>query len=150
MEEEMLLILLIVITIVCLVVGEVKDNTGLTTTGIVLCVCSVILIIVWLCSYPTSLSSINDMENFYKRNQQIMADAVEKYPDAAVMKNSDGATTQTKLNYEYTQKVMDYNKGLNWYRKYQHNPVIAPFVGEVSEDLQFIKLENIPPVIPQK
>ena len=122
-------------------IGSLGSST-LKFVGIISVVIFGIMVVVALIAYPCSLSEISKMENFFDRNQEIFSQAVEKFPDAATIKNINGATVTKNLSWKYTNEVLDYNASLKWYKKYQDHWFTSIFVGQMPDRLNFIKLDN--------
>ena len=108
-------------------------------TAVMTWVVGAVAVAVLLISYPTSLGTISDLENFQERNYRFFLLAVEEFPDSAMVMTKEDTSTKKMLSYEYVVSVLQYNKELKWYRMYQNHWFLSPFIGMVSDDLEFIE-----------
>jgi len=106
--------------------------------GVVTWVVGGIMVVILLFTYPISLGQVSDLENFHERNYDLFTGAVEEFPDAATVMTKEDTSTKQMLSYKFVQDVLEYNRELNWYRTNQEHWFIGPFVGRVSDELEFI------------
>jgi len=99
---------------------------------------SLVLIIVAAVTYPTSLSTLANMEAFYKRNQIVYSQAVKEFPKSGKAITKEDSTTVITLPYDMVKLIAGYNTNLTWYRKYQRNWFVGGFVGKASSSLNYI------------
>ena len=104
-------------------------------------VIAALMLVIALITYSASLWNLSDMENFYEQNNKVFSKAVANFPDAARVETSTDTTQIFTLSYDYTKEVLDYNKDLNWYKKYQKHWFIGIFVSKAPDNLKFIKIE---------
>ena len=109
-------------------------------TGWISGITTAALIIIAIVTYPFSLDNLSKMENFYKVNNEVFSKAVASFPDAVRVQTGTNITQTFTLSWDYTKKVLEYNKDLAWYRKYQKHWFIGIFVAKVPNSLHFIKM----------
>lgn len=56
------------------------------------------------------------------------------------IRNSNGATETVKLSRDYTMKILECNRNLTWYKKYQGHWFSSFFICEVPDELTYIKI----------
>lgn len=119
---------------------EIAKNTS-NGFGVASLVIAAVLGVIILFSYPSSLDTVNKMENFYERNHDIYKYGVEVFPDATTVKTKEGTVETVKLSWDYTHEVLSYNENLKWYRRYQDNWFYGVFVAKLPANLDFIDLK---------
>ena len=121
--------------------NELASKTACITGTVALVICAVMLVIACI-SYPISLSTVSNMENFSERNNRIFSEAIAAFPDATTVKTSNDTTETVRLSWDYTKNVLSYNNQLKWYKRYQHNWFYGFFVTTVPDQLVYIELKR--------
>lgn len=115
---------------------EVVGGVGTWFAGIVIAVCGIVI----LNSYPSSLSEVAELSNFYDRNYKIWQVAIEKYPNAVVIDTKGETAKTTNLSRDFITQVLKYNKGLQWYQLYENHWFYEAFVTTVDKRLKFLEI----------
>lgn len=101
-----------------------------------------IIVFVHLITYSASLDTIAEMEVFYTNNKTVYNQAVEKFPEAGKIITKEDVTIMHVLAYKMTEEIIDYNKNLTWYHKYQSHWLLGGFVGKVPDNLKYISIQE--------
>jgi len=140
---------LLIVGFALIVVSQALDSgfgnvvvAVLKVGGIIMEVVFAFMAVIAIISYSGSLETVAQMENFYERNGRLLADAVEWYPDAITVRNSNGATETVRLSWEYTDQVLEYNENLKWHRNYQSHWFMGIFVASVPDSLGFLTIDS--------